>query len=133
MAEHVHLQRGLPAAERARDKALFAELRSAPSRAERARIMAEIYRQSTGMSTLVRNRAEDSEFVLDRIETVLAAIPGYADAPSADLERVGALGFSLGGAVATLWCQIDTRCRHRAAPETARRPRAYAGQRDRPF
>ncbi len=118
-AEHTALQAAVPPEERSRDKALYAEWTAATDRSERGRIMADIYANSSGMAELVRRRTADTAFVLDRIATVLAAIPGANEGAAgsadgvavADLRRVGALGFSLGGAVATRWCMTDQRCR----------------------
>lgn len=110
-AEQTALQRAIPAEERASDRALYAAWRAATDRAERARIMGEIYANSSGMSEIVRRRTADTTFVLDRIETVLAAIPGASAATVADLDRIGAAGFSLGGAVSTRWCMTDPRCK----------------------
>jgi predicted dienelactone hydrolase len=110
-AEQAALQEAIPAEERARDQALYAAWRAATDRAERARVMGEIYANSSGMAEVVRRRTADTAFVLDRIEAVLAAIPGAGEATIADLDRVGAVGFSIGGAVATRWCMTDPRCR----------------------
>ncbi len=112
-AEHAALRSALPAEERARDKALYAAFSTAADRAERARIMAEIYANSSGMAELVRRRTADTAFVVDEIDAVLAAIPGADERANAiaDLDRVGALGFSLGGSVATRWCMTDPRCK----------------------
>jgi predicted dienelactone hydrolase len=106
-AEHAALQREIPAEERARDKTLYAAFAAAPDRAERARIMAEIYANSSGTSEIVRRRTADTVFALDNVETVIDAIPGHAET---DLDRVAAIGFSLGGAVATRLCMTDPRC-----------------------
>lgn len=110
-AEHAALQAAIPAEERATDKALYAAWRTATDRADRARLMAEIYANSTGTAEIVRRRTADTSFVLDEIDTVLATIPGAENANIADLDQVGAIGFSLGGAVATRWCMTDPRCK----------------------
>src|SRR5262249_5280748 len=103
--------RALPPDERARDKAFFAALRSAPDRVARASLMAEHYANSSAISEIVRRRTDDATFVLDHIDAVLTAIPGADSSEIASRTRVEALGFSLGGSVATRLAMTDPRCR----------------------
>ena len=107
-AERAVLQRGVPDAERARDRQLLGQLARASSRAERARLSLELFRNSTGTPVIVRRRAADSRYVLDHLDAVLASVP--AGGALAAGGRFGPLGLSLGGAVATRLCQDDPRC-----------------------
>jgi len=108
-AEYAAIQAGIPKPEQARDRELLAQLKTASSRDERARLSLEQFRNSTGMSAIVRSRAEDSLYVLNHMDRALAGVPGGSH-DLASSERFGALGLSLGGAVATELCLLDQRC-----------------------
>jgi hypothetical protein len=110
-AEYKAVQAGLSEDERARDKTLVSKLKRAASRQERAELSLQLYRNSTGLSGIVRRRAEDTVHVVDRVDQLLANLPGGSGAPIVSKASYGALGLSLGGAVATRLCQIDPRCR----------------------
>src|SRR5262249_48631669 len=84
-------------------------------RAARASLMAEHYANSSAISEIVRRRTDDAAFVLDHIDLVVTAIPGADDSTIADRDRVGTLGFSLGGAVATRWAMTHRRGRAAAS------------------
>lgn len=111
MAEYRHIQQAVPADERERDKALQTQLRAKGlSREDRARLMAEMFANSTGTPRIVAARAADSAYVLDRLGEILAAVPD-SGAEAVDPARIGALGLSVGGAAATRLCRDDARCR----------------------
>jgi dienelactone hydrolase len=59
----------------------------------------------------VRERAEDAIATLDRLAELNAADPAGRFTGRLDVQRVGILGFSLGGAVAAETCRRDSRCR----------------------
>jgi predicted dienelactone hydrolase len=110
VAEYTALQKGISKEEKARDRKLTSQLKKVSSREERARVSLALFDNSTGTSTLVRRRAEDSVFVLANLDQVLAAIPGVRSEDVALGGRFGALGLSLGGAVTTRLCIADERC-----------------------
>jgi dienelactone hydrolase len=58
----------------------------------------------------VRERAEDAIATLDRLAELNAADPAGRLTGRIDVQRVGILGFSLGGAVAAETCRRDRRC-----------------------
>ncbi len=87
---------------------LSRQLQVATSRAERARLSFELCRAASGTSEIVSRRCADSQHVLDHAHEVLAQVPGLRLA-DVDLEAVGALGLSLGGAVATRLAIHDER------------------------
>jgi hypothetical protein len=108
-AEQAQVQAGVSEQERALDRKLQSGLKRASSRKERAGLSLQLFANSTGTSAIVQRRAEDSAFVLDHLEQVLSAIPGGA-ALVAKAGGFGALGLSLGGAVATRLALFDRRC-----------------------
>lgn len=107
MDEYRALDSGVEQAARERDTELQKQLGAAKSREDRARLSTQL--AEAGMTVeIARRRTADSRFVADRLEAVLAAIPGL----SAHVPKTyGAMGFSLGGAVSTSLCVDDPRCR----------------------
>lgn len=59
----------------------------------------------------VRERAADASAALDRLTELNARDPAGRFTGHLDLQRVGFLGFSLGGAVAVETCRHDRRCK----------------------
>ena len=110
LAEQAAVRAGVPADETARDRAIQARLAGPLDRAERAALSAELFRTSTGTSQIVARRAGDACAVVDRIAEVFAAIPGWGQGGRPPPDRYGALGLSLGGAVATRLSAEDPRC-----------------------
>jgi dienelactone hydrolase len=99
------------AADAARVRELNRRLTSGDlTRPERARLSREVYARSAGTAAIVERRTADSRHVLDRIEDILNRIPGWVARPPARIEHVGAVGLSLGGAVATELGKLDHRC-----------------------
>lgn len=95
-----------PAAARVQE--IIQQLTGDPPRSRQARLAAELYRTHAPMAAVVARRAADSRHVLDRLDTVLALVPGHpgADRPA----HVAAVGLSLGGAVSTELSKTDPRC-----------------------
>ena len=109
LTEFHALNGALPEAERDRNRALVKRLAATSERDERARRSLEYYRSSSTTNRIVSARALDTVYVIDAIPKVMAWIPssGAVD-PSSD--RVGLMGLSLGGAVATEVGRSDGRC-----------------------
>lgn len=110
-AEYAAIQRGVSDEEKAKDRALYARLRQSVSREERARLSLELYANSSGLPVIVSRRRDDTAHVVSQLDALLGAIPGYGQAARADASRLGVLGLSLGGAVATEFCNTDPHCR----------------------
>jgi dienelactone hydrolase len=110
LPEYEAIRKNIPAPETARDRELYGALGGDLSRSERARLSQELYANSTGMRTIVERRADDARFVADEVHRLAAAIPACAETACLRPERYGALGLSLGGAVATRLCSLDPRC-----------------------
>jgi len=101
------------------DAKILQRLRSAaPS--ERAALALDYYRGSTNTNRVVIERSIDTSFVLDRMEDVLAQIPGL---PARAIRKSSAhlIGFSVGGAVSTETAKRDSRTGPCARPQN--RPR----------
>lgn len=98
LAELQALQRQQSARDRAETARLETELVRA-SGAGRAALAREYYAASGNTNRIVMGRAADTEFVLEKLDQIRAALPG-ALPPSAKLP-VHLIGYSLGGAVAT--------------------------------
>jgi dienelactone hydrolase len=91
------------------DASLMQKLRSAPQ-SERAKLGLEYCRASTNTNRIVVERSIDTSFVLDRIEDVLAQIPGLR-AQSIEKSAGHLVGFSVGGAVSWETAKRDSRAR----------------------
>lgn len=96
-----------PAAER-QAAALMANELARASPAARATMARRYYEASPNTARMVRERARDTRWVLDRCDAVLGHIPGLP-AASRGPSRVHAAGFSLGGAVDIEVALHDTR------------------------
>lgn len=108
--EFASLNQGASAQAKARDQEVSKRLSQTIDRSERAALSLKLFENSPVTTTVVRRRTADSAYVLDNLSRILASIPGCPDGGCADGQKVGALGFSLGGAVATELCKIDSRC-----------------------
>ena len=78
----------------------------------RASMQLEKYERSTGLNDLVAIWVDDLRFVLDSISSKTDRHPTlqrFAD--RIDVDRIGLLGMSFGGAAVTEVCKIDNRCR----------------------
>jgi len=106
--EYAAIQKGISEDEQARDRELTSRLRKTLTRKERAELSLMQFENSSGVSMIVKRRAEDSAFVLANLSQVLTRIPGASDDSIAP--DFGALGLSLGGAVATRFCLAEPRC-----------------------
>ena len=91
------------------DAELKRQLESAPH-AKRSQLAVAYYRASTSTNRLVVERAVDTSYVLDRLDTVVAGIPGVRS-QAIDTSSAHLVGFSVGGAVATETAKRDSRAR----------------------
>ena len=112
-AEQLSELRALSGAQSAEKKKADANLQqrlrsAAPS--ERAKLALEYYQASSNTNRIVIERSIDTSFVLDRLEDVLAQIPGLP-ARSIEKSSVDLIGFSVGGAVSTETAKRDSRAR----------------------
>jgi len=74
----------------------------------RAEIMLEAVEASPDLNQRVEVWVEDTRFVLERIAEGANELSSLR--PALDLDRVGVLGMSLGGATASEFCKADPRC-----------------------
>lgn len=107
LAELRELEARQSAEKKRADAALASALRRAAVQ-ERGRLAVEYYAASENTNRIVVERAADTSFVLDRVQEVIARIPGLA-AGVVDTARAHLAGFSLGGAVATECAKHDSR------------------------
>lgn len=107
MAELQALNRRDSASKRKADAEAARQLRMSPPE-ERARLAVEYYRQSVNTNLIVGERARDTSFVLDRLQEALQRVPGVDEA-DVDCDAIHAVGFSVGGAVATETAHRDGR------------------------
>jgi dienelactone hydrolase len=77
---------------------------------ERAKLAPRYYDGADNTNRIVIERSADTSFVLDNASKVLAAIPGLRP-DSVDISAAHLVGFSLGGAVATVTAERDRRTR----------------------
>ena len=111
-AQWIELQalRRAESAEVRRSGAEMTALLKRADKTERARLAQRYYEAATNTNRIVRERAADTSFVLDRVGAALSVIPAwrpdrFSTAP------VHLVGFSVGGAVATEVAGRDTRAR----------------------
>lgn len=98
LAELQSLGKALPENEK-REQAKLKKRIKAASREKRAAAWKEYFRIATNTNRIVAARAEDIDYAVASLETVLEGIPAISR--SAAPEPFGALGLSVGGAVAT--------------------------------
>ena len=109
LAEFQALGRAEPAEKKKADAELARRVKNA-GKDERRKLAAAYYEASTSTARLVAERAVDTAFVLDRLDAVLATIPG-ARAHAIDASSAHLIGFSVGGAVSTAAARRDDRAR----------------------
>ncbi|MCG8427314.1 MAG: hypothetical protein MI754_08170, partial [Chromatiales bacterium] len=109
-AEYHALQNSLSEDERLKEVENYGKLAGDLNRSERAKISLEIYRESKTLAEIVRARARDSQYVIDNISSIMDAVPGCQENICTNGNKIGLLGLSLGGAVATELCKSDKRC-----------------------
>jgi hypothetical protein len=109
--EQLNELRTLDRSQASAEKAAAANLARRISGAEaggRASLAAEYYEACGNTNRIVRERAADTSFVLDRASEILAAIPGYPVSPPGT-HAAHLVGFSVGGAVSTEVAMRDVR------------------------
>jgi predicted dienelactone hydrolase len=74
-----------------------------------ARLYRQLMLQNRNLVASVRTWAEDNQFLMDQM--VAMNQPGGIFAGQMDLEQIGLLGHSLGGAAAGQTCFVDARCK----------------------
>jgi dienelactone hydrolase len=77
---------------------------------ERAKLAPQYYDGADNTNRIVIERSADTAFVMDNASTALAGIPGLQP-ESVDASAAHLVGFSLGGAVATVTAERDPRAR----------------------
>jgi dienelactone hydrolase len=100
---------------------------------ERAKLAPQYYDGADNTNRIVIERSADTAFVMDNASTALAGIPGLQP-ESVDASAAHLVGFSLGGAVATVTAERDPRARSVAnldggllrEPQRPRNPRAVS-------
>ncbi len=109
LAEYHALNEEVSETEKERNKALLKRLTPSMGRDEMAEGFLELIGSSSVMNRMVATRAIDTDYVLNHAPVLFAKIPSLENcAPSVD--RVGLVGFSLGGAVSTEFSKKDGRC-----------------------
>lgn len=76
---------------------------------KRAKLSRTYYAAAVTTNQVVAERAKDSVFAMDNIETILGSIPGISP-HNLKPKKFGLLGLSLGGAVSTSVAKTDSRC-----------------------
>lgn len=109
--EYASLHENLSEAEKARDQENFKKLGADIDRNARAALSLQTYQASKTLPVIVRRRALDTEYVIDGLNSILNTIPGCMNRTCVDENKIGLVGLSLGGAVATELCKSDQRCR----------------------
>lgn len=109
-SEYALLQETLTAEEKANDLENFKKLGTDMDRKVRAAVSLQAYQSNTTLPTIVRRRTLDTGYVINNIVSILNTVPGCADNICVNEDKIGLLGLSLGGAVATEFCKRDQRC-----------------------
>ncbi len=107
LAEFQALNRQQSVSDKRAGRDLMARIRRA-NPTGRAQLARQLYAASANANRIVLERARDTQFVLDRLTSVLATIPG-ASARTDDASSVQLIGYSLGGAVATHVAGLEKR------------------------
>lgn len=108
--EYASLQENLSEEEQARDLENFKRLGADIDRKARATLSLQTYQASKTLPVIVRRRALDTEYVIDNLNSILKTIPGCMNRTCVNEHKLGLVGLSLGGAVATEFCKRDQRC-----------------------
>ena len=87
------------------DDELMPRIELAASAEERAELHVQRFERATGLGELIAIWVDDLRFVLDELPKQTAFENRL------DLDRIGFLGMSFGGAAITEFCKSDTRCR----------------------
>ncbi|MBN1237264.1 MAG: hypothetical protein JXB36_02125 [Gammaproteobacteria bacterium] len=98
LAELRALQRGQSEKEKQEQKALEREIRASADE-QKAALWKRYYGIASNTNRIVAGRSADIGFIVEGMESLLAAVPGLDGASSAKV--IGVIGLSLGGAVAT--------------------------------
>lgn len=106
-AEWLALERSQPPAQRRMARELQGQIARADADA-RGALAQRYYEACTNTNAVARERAVDASWVLDRLASLLEAIPGRYPA-AAPASPVVAAGFSLGGAVGCTLASRDAR------------------------
>jgi dienelactone hydrolase len=109
LAELTALRKAESAETKQADAELERQLVTVP-RTKRPQLAVGYYRAATSTNRVVVERAIDTSYVLDRLDTVVAAIPGVRS-QAVDTSSAHLVGFSAGGAVATEAAKRDFRAR----------------------
>jgi dienelactone hydrolase len=109
LAEYNALNAEVPEAVKERNKALEKRIKSSIGYDKKAELSLEHLRSSSVMNRMVATRVVDIDHVLNNAPALLSRIPSL-DKGALSVDRIGLLGFSLGGAVATEFSKNDERC-----------------------
>ena len=109
-AEYQAFQNSLSKEDRLKETENFGKLAGHLDRSERAKLSLQVYRENKTLPKIVSRRARDSQDVIDNLSAILSAVPGYQGSMHTNVSKVGLVGLSLGGAVATELCKYDKRC-----------------------
>ena len=109
LAEYNALEAKVPEAEKEWNKAFEKRIESSIGYDEKAELSLEHLRTASVYNRMVATRAVDIDYVLNNVPTLLSMIPSL-DKGVLSVDRIGVLGFSLGGAVATEFSKKDERC-----------------------
>jgi hypothetical protein len=109
LEEFQSLNSATPKAERESNQAIQRRLETETDRHKRAELSLESFRASSATNRIVNARAKDTQFVLNHA-TALVSLIRCAAPITPNLENIGALGLSLGGAVSTEFSKMDDRC-----------------------
>lgn len=109
--EYTSLQASLSDEEKAKELEELKKLGADMDRKSRAAVALQAYQSNITLTTIVKRRALDTAYVLDNLASILNTIPGCQNGICVNEDKIGLVGFSLGGAVATELCKSDQRCR----------------------
>ncbi len=108
-AEYYALDEEVPETKKERLKALMKRITPSMGRDEMAEVCLEISRSFSVFNRMVATSAKDTDYVLNNAPKLFAKIPSL-EKGVLSVDRVGLLGLSLGGAVATEFSKNDERC-----------------------
>jgi dienelactone hydrolase len=108
-AEYYALDAEVPETEKERNKALMKRLTPSMGRDEKAEVCLELFYATSAFNRMVAAEVKDCDYVLNNAPELFAKIPSL-EKRAVSVDRVGSLGLSLGGAVATEFSKNDERC-----------------------